>query len=720
MRWGRVLAVTGVVACLQAGGLVAAIAAPPPAPPAAGGLPADGPPALYAAEPSLPSAAGWPGPADFPRTSGTGRLEGGAFLWTDFLYDDHGAVGASAGYPATDAGTPSFGTYTYPAGPADSNGADIFTAGVLFAGGDTYWRVDWTTLADPDIPIAEWTFDRDDNASTGGSEWPAGAGVESPGIDTALVVSSRVAQLIDVRSGAVIARLPVTVDRNAQSFVVAVPNTLLHPSGAWRIRLGAGLANATGTAFAPATGALPGETALYNVTFRSRDQEPIADNFWDDDAQAVALTEGDVSAFSAVVRWSQLAGHVTTPEAQPTGWSDRWYVSSADLGPGEDSGLDAVTGTAAQFLGPVQPYAIYVPTSYKAGRPAPVTFLLHSSNQNHNQYAATTPLLSAGACEDRGSICLSPLGRGPQGCYWDFAELDFWEVWHDASRYFDLDPDQTVVAGYSMGGIGANQLAMEHPDLFARDITMAGGVGEVPQDVNLRWVPVYLEGGLADELVPLPLESGQAGQLESLGYRYRWLVYPLADHVTLELEDGFSDAVAYMDGAVVVHDPGHITFNWDPQNTLGDAADPVETGPQGSLATTQDPQLGLGTTGAYWLRQLTARDDNAEAQIDAVSAERPDPQVATTTSTQVLVPGDPTPAVATSLTWRTGAAPAPAATLTLTLENVAAVTVLLSDAGFGPGSHGVLHVKSDGPATIHLGERTIEVAAGQVAIPFTG
>ena len=52
------------------------------------------PPAATRAEPVLPVPAGWPFPDRFPRTSGTSRLAGGAVEWTDFLYDDHGAIGA--------------------------------------------------------------------------------------------------------------------------------------------------------------------------------------------------------------------------------------------------------------------------------------------------------------------------------------------------------------------------------------------------------------------------------------------------------------------------------------------------------------------------------------------------------------------------------------------------------------------------------------------------
>src|SRR6202012_5475746 len=94
------------------------------------------------------------------------------------------------------------GDYVFPSGAADNNGADIFRAGVGLKGGYSYWRVDWVTLADPSIPIPEWAFDTDDNAATGSSPWPADAQVSSPGIEQALVVSSRGAWLVNPATGA--------------------------------------------------------------------------------------------------------------------------------------------------------------------------------------------------------------------------------------------------------------------------------------------------------------------------------------------------------------------------------------------------------------------------------------------------------------------------------------------------------------------------------------
>ena len=135
------------------------------------------PAAATTPEPALPepSSSQWPFPNNFSRTSGTGLLSGGASLWTDFLYDDHGALGSPVGQvESTKVSSLAIphGGFAYPAGPADKNGADIFRAAVGYANGATYWRVDWNTLADANVPIAEWTFSTEGATPAAGSAWP--------------------------------------------------------------------------------------------------------------------------------------------------------------------------------------------------------------------------------------------------------------------------------------------------------------------------------------------------------------------------------------------------------------------------------------------------------------------------------------------------------------------------------------------------------------------
>jgi hypothetical protein len=279
-----------------------------------------------------------------------------------------------------------------------------------------------------------------------------------------------------------------------------------------------------------------------------------------------------------------------------------------------------------------------------------------------------------------------------------------------------LNPNRTVVSGYSMGGIGTNQLAMAHPDLFARAVTLAGGVGNVPSLRNLRWVPLYLAGGAEDELVPATVQKAEADALGALGQRYRWLLYPLMDHVVYELADSFADAANFMGHARRTVHPGRFGFTWEPRNTQQAFKDRASSG--GGISWTQLPKLGVGTTGDYWLRHLRARHKAQVASLRAFSGERPDRKVTTHTSHKVAVNNGPEPGLASSLTWTRGARPPRRPVLRLHLRNVRSLRVRLHAAGFRHGRAGVLHVTTDGPAVVRLGHRRVHVAKGSHDVPF--
>jgi len=742
----------------------ARVLAPGPTSPAGGGsvpgqpgLPQGVPAAASRAEPVLPEPAGaaWPFPSSFPRTSGTGRLAGGAALWSDFVYDDHGAagpLGLATGRSSTTSNlAPTQGGYDYPDGAAHGNGADVFRSAVAVDGSASYWRVDWNTLADPAVPLATWVIDTDDDASTGVVQWPAGAGVRSPGLERALVVSSRGAQLLDLVKGTT-SSLAVTVDPAARSFIVKVPRELLPVTGTWRVRLGAGLASSDGTAFAQPPGSASTTTeALYNLSYRSAADEPpvytagrdvtaealaqaalnaplvraygldglarsITGNFWSEDHQADVLAGDpgqvgaapDVSAFSQVVDTAALAAGTTTAEAQPTGWSTRWYVSRLDLGQGTVANpTSAGSGDLRpNYLGRVQPYSVYVPKDYRAGSPAPLTWLLHSLGVNHNQYGALDPQLVQQACEARHSVCASTLGFGPDGWYFDEAEVDFWQVWHALAASYALDPERTVIGGYSMGGWAAYKLGLAHADLFAGALSLEGpnrcgirvvkGV-DAPADgtspgrcgrdgdsspllVNARWLPYGLTQGAIDELVPATGTLQQVQDFDTLGYRYHFTFYAGEDHLVYATQDRFGAPVKAVGVRRRTVDPGHVTHAWFPD--LDRRA------------------LGIGATTAYWLGDLSARDRSpgTVAKVDARALSRPDP-VVTPVRTGPTPINDPTPGTVSTLDYRLGATPAAQPRIALALTDVRGLSVDSARVDF---SCGTVTTRSDGPASLAL------------------
>jgi pimeloyl-ACP methyl ester carboxylesterase len=744
----RALIAMAAIAGFALGAAAARAQAPP-------GMPSDVPAAASAAPPSLPepSSTAWPFPNTFSPTSGTGHLDGGASLWTDFVYDDYGASSPEGLPISSDDQSSSLagrqGDYVYPSGPADNNGADIFRAGIGVKGAFTYWRVDWVTLADANVPIAEWAFDTDDNPATGGSAWPAGAGVSSPGIDQALVVSSHGAWLVNpvtgVRTSVLTHGGSLTVDRSAKSFIVAVPRALLPVNGTWRVRLGAGLADSTGQNFAPpdvGSSAASSSTAerLYNITFRTVAQEPpvytdgmsdaliaaaqarlagtplgsvlgldgiartVTGNFWMEDDQADTLAGGDVSKFSQLVNWPALEASDTTPIPQPTGYSARWYVSRLNLGSGQITNDGAEGNFKPTLLDRVQPYAVYIPTTYKPGRAMPLTWILHSLEVNYNQYGALDPKLIQQLCQDRGSICATTEGFGPAGWYYNEAETDFWQAWRSLADAYTLDPQRTVISGYSMGGWASYKLAFEHPDDFAGALVLDGpvacGVEVYPgvtgaastdptcsQDgqsqpfvANARWIPYVIDQTYADELVPTTGVIAQAQAFDSLSQRYNLFIHTGADHLVYATEDRFDDAVTALGNPVRTIDPGVFTFDWYP--SLNSAA------------------LGIGVTGDYWVSGLSARDNAAgqTAGIQADDAALPEPAVTANRFGPSLTT-QPLPGTNSGLEWKLGARPAAHREMTLSLTNVAALTV---DTAAAKLPTGTITVTADGTARLTL------------------
>ena len=693
--------------------------APVPAPPAelivVDGMPEGVPPAARRPEPQLPAPSNWPFGEEFPRTCGAGRLAGGALFWTDFLYDDHGATGVPVGDLKIQ--SPPRGTYVYPDGPAAGNGADIFRVAIGLTETHTWWRIDWNTLLDASVPIALFAFDTDP-ARTAANEWPAGARVRSKGIDLALRVSSGSAALIDLTTGAT---TPVehSVDMASRSFLAQVPRALVEPTGTWTVRLVAGLANATGDGFAdvPAErGALPGQPNVYNVAFRTSEQEPPHLNFWSDSAQAAALSHGDVSEFAVTVPWAGLAAGETAPEPVITGPSTRWYVSSIELGQGVEQGLAAenILSTKPQFLGRVQPYSICLPSTYAPGRALPLTLLLHSLALGQTQFAAIDPNLLHEVCEGRDSVVITPLARGPSTWYFDTGELDVWEVWARVAEQLGTDPNRTVISGYSMGGYAAYKLGLSYPQVFSQAVVLAGpptcGVRllpdvDIPADLdpdspcaregdtwkllgNARWLPYVIAHGLIDELVPFASAAEQVLELDRLGYRHRFTVYPLEDHVAWVFQDKFEDPISHMGTGLRQADPGHITFAWYPQLVRAD--------------------LGIGPHQVWWLSELSADQSvtarrGAVAQVDARSYARPDPTHTVRHHRGVFLNFDPTPGLYSELDWRVGPPVGALPYLTLRLTGVAGLTVDVARAGLAALPSSTITVATDTAAHITLG-----------------
>lgn len=374
---------------------------------------------------------------------------------------------------------------------------------------------------------------------------------------------------------------------------------------------------------------------------------------------------------------------------------------------------DDILSTKPQFLGRVQPYAVCLPSSFQQGRMLPLTLLLHSLALGQNQFAAIDPRLLHEVCEGRDSVVVTPLARGPSTWYFDTGELDVWEVWARVAEQLGTDPNRTVISGYSMGGYAAYKLGLTYPQVFSQAVVLAGpptcGVRllpdvDIPADldpdspcaregdtwkllVNARWLPYVIAHGLIDELVPFASAAEQVLELDRLGYRHRFTVYPLEDHLAWVLQDKFEDPISHMKTALRQADPGHITFAWYPQLVR--------------------PDLGIGPHRVWWLSELTGDPAvtarrGAVAEVDARSYARPDPTHTVHYHRGFVLNFDPTPGLYSELDWRVGSPAAPLPYLTLRLTGVAGLTIDVARAGLAGLPASTITVATDTAAQVTL------------------
>ena len=114
------------------------------------------------------------------------------------------------------------------------------------------------------------------------------------------------------------------------------------------------------------------------------------------------------------------------------------------------------------------------------------------------------------------------------------------------ARHYELDPDWTVVSGYSMGAIGTYRLMTRWPDLFARGMSTVGFPDESARLPSLRNTPIMAWAASADELVNIAFTEEAVADLSDLGLRFVADLFLAADHLTLATNDEYSPVAAFL------------------------------------------------------------------------------------------------------------------------------------------------------------------------------
>ena len=95
---------------------------------------------------------------------------------------------------------------------------------------------------------------------------------------------------------------------------------------------------------------------------------------------------------------------------------------------------------------------------------------------------------------------------------------------------FQADSERIYLTGYSMGGFGTFETAMEFPERFAAIVPVAGG-GEPGKAAKLQDIPTWVFHGENDKTVPLPSSARVVEAMEQNGHNdVKITVIPGAGH----------------------------------------------------------------------------------------------------------------------------------------------------------------------------------------------
>jgi pimeloyl-ACP methyl ester carboxylesterase len=576
--------------------------------------------ALLAAGLTAPSAGalqstGTPVPIGLQGNAEAGTLgyTHGLAVWTDYAYDDRGTA-----YPAE-----------------VTNEGDLVQ--LLFLPRRD-GRLDITatleTLTASSRPVLGIAFDIDRRRTTGAAavpgSWHPKGGL---GVEALVTVSEHGAQLKTWDHGAwrAVRRLHSELEVNGNDLEVHLPRGVVPRRGPIRAYAVLGVADAHGDSWLTGKGAVSDLGFVGGEDFRgwqnARQQQVIAGTL-------------DASVAAGNIDLDLARRRVTRFPALTPGAHGLLYRSNLELkegvAPYRTDVLESQGGDT--FLGPYQPYSVWIPKH--VATPTPLLVFLHGFGGNHLE----DPRFFGPGGFDPQAVTVMPLARGDGFYYAGIGEQDVYDVEADIRRRYTVDDDRVYLSGISMGGMGTFRLAQLHPDHWA-------GVAPI---INMSSMPLPEEQGAAEHrLLPAELENLTALPVRMVNGRLDPLANVNPDKDVAELTARGIDfrywdlvkrqheVVAPMQACVVadamshvrVRNPAHVVFSRQPSMETAQVT--------GGIARRYDS--------AYWVSGLTMRgpavafDD--KATVDVTSSGLPMRSDSTALVTgfgqNITAPGDP-------------------------------------------------------------------------------
>ena len=435
-----------------------------------------------------------------------------------------------------------------------ADAADLSEVRVAVDGHDL-WVLARTTTMKATTDTAILVLLDDDGASDGPErQIPFGSGLTTTTAERAVLLAGGRGWIAHLQPGTVTPFAAVATD--ASGYGNAVEARIPGAAGAKSIAIAAGAQDAEGDGLAN----------VANVAFRT--DEPVRE--WFDKHQALALHAGTIDPFFTALQPARLAQGATERWSPGVGYHERIFRSTEAI-----SNEDGENGV-------LQHYGLYIPDGYDPGTRSALQLWLHWRGGTAHSAGAAIPGMFRDLGDRHDAVVVSPRGRGSSSWYVGKGHVDVEQVWADVHDLIAVDASRRYVSGHSMGGWGSFLMSITHPDWFAAALPASPPVTQgawtgldfpgcdsmrydeyTPCYVeanggdaraqhtrrlleNLRHIPVAIQHGTADELVPTSGVLRQAERFAQLGYRNRTYLFHTQEHYGPPVWDQWGEGGRYM------------------------------------------------------------------------------------------------------------------------------------------------------------------------------
>jgi predicted esterase len=176
--------------------------------------------------------------------------------------------------------------------------------------------------------------------------------------------------------------------------------------------------------------------------------------------------------------------------------------------------------------GSLQPYSLYLPSTYDGSKRYGLVVALHGAGGNDYEMASSVAL-----ARPQDMLIVAPYGRNDLA-YTSTGERDVMDVIDLVVSRYAIDPDKVYLTGRSMGGYGTWRIGQLHSSRFAAIASFAGWTSLDCLE-NLASTPVLAVHGDADTSVSIDNDAAAVERLKSIGGKVRFDVLPGVGHDAL-------------------------------------------------------------------------------------------------------------------------------------------------------------------------------------------